>query len=75
MGDYYYAQGAHSIIRFKFRKKVVHKCEVSNCEICVIVFLTRHGRVFVAAIRYSKGVLTLYGPNSFFRRFSGHNLR
>ena len=22
-----------------------------------------------------KVVLTLYGPNSFFRRFSGHNLR
>ena len=23
----------------------------------------------------SKSTLTLYGPNSFFRRFSGHNLR
>ena len=27
-------------------------------------------------ISYSKWkILTLYGPNSFFRRFSGHNLR
>ena len=27
------------------------------------------------AIRGSCKTLTLYGPNSFFRRFSGHNLR
>ena len=47
-------------------------CGISSILVQILYYFTKHPNLF---IEIKKILLTLYGPNSFFGRFSGHNLR